>query len=540
MNNAGFYVMNKSRTGEDVPAILLPCGNIQYLHSMIDPKKEAERLVSSAGDIGFAVILGLGGGFACEAVLKLTNAQVLVIDYGKNDIEKLFTQKDYSSLINNNRFTLLVDPSDEEIKNFILENFKPALCGNIKTIPLRSRIEYNKEKFEKAVSVIQESIAITSGDYSVQAHFGKRWFSNIIRNIKHSEENNKIFFNNKYFVSIKECVIAAAGPSLDSQLPLLKKLKKEGVFIISTDTALGSLFYTGIEPDVVVSIDCQYISLSHFTDIKFKSGQIPLILDIASPPALANLHSFTPVFFSSGHPLAVYSSENWRSMPLLDTTGGNVTYTCLSLAQILNIKKITFFGADFSYVNSQTYARGSYIYPYFLKKQNRLSPLEALHSSFLYRSPFLPKTENKNEKKINYYETKQLKFYREKLEEKVSVMDAQIIFAKGNGAPVNLTKINKTQENAICKNKQAAVNENDIKGLNGLEFLKQYRDNIAALPQGASESYLSILNKKEKQVFLTLLPFAAAVRKRNPELESGNLIEEIKYRSIKEIEQVLV
>jgi hypothetical protein len=65
--------------------------------------------------------------------------------------------------------------------------------------------------------------------------------------------------------------------------------------------------------------------------------------------------------------------------------------------------------------------------------------MEALFSTFLYRSPFLP-PENEGNQKQNYYETSSLRFYRKKLEEKASMIDAQIFCAKGLGAPVNLYK----------------------------------------------------------------------------------------------------
>ena len=329
-----FYTFLKSREGEIVPAINLPNGENQPLHSMIDPKKEAQRLVSTIGDMGFVIFLGLGGGFSAEAALELTGADIVVIDFNKDSMEELFAGKDYSFILNNSRFSLLMDPGDEEIKRFILENYKPALHGGIKTIPLRTRIEHDRQKFEKAAAAVQEAIEIVSGDYSVQAHFGKRWFSNIIRNIKTADtfKNNNLTGNDLIKAnSIKKAAIAAAGPSLDTQLPELLQLQSQGVFIISTDTALGALLHNKIEPNAVVSIDCQHISYYHFMGNNLcKDKCIPLILDIASPPMLADLNAVSPVFFSSGHPLAHYICANWQKLPLLDTSGGNVTYACLS------------------------------------------------------------------------------------------------------------------------------------------------------------------------------------------------------------------
>jgi hypothetical protein len=520
-----FYTFSKSRSGETVPAIVLPSGEMRPLHSMIDPQREAQRLVSETGDTGFVVFLGLGGGFAIEALLAKTEAIVLVIEFNNEGIKELFSVMDYSKLLENERFFLLTDPSNEEIKNFIVENYKPSLCGGIKTIPLRARTEADHQLFDSAVLSIQEAIEIVSQDYSVQSHFGKRWFSNIIRNVLNAGSENT---NLKKFPSyIQEAAIIAAGPSLDKQISVLKEYKSRQVFIICCDTALPALLHHGIEPDAAVSIDCQHISYYHFLCCGRRNLQnIPLLLDIASPPMLS---SFSHLFFSSGHPLAQYISSHWQPFPNLDTSGGNVTYACLSLAENLGAQRVTFFGADFSYVNSRTYARGTYIYSYFEKKQNRFSPLEAQSSSFLYRSPFLPK----NNEEQNYRETSSLRFYREKLEEKAAKMTVQIFRAQGQGAPVNLTRKKANKNNSVFKTEIEKPN------ISGIDFLKQYREKIAFLPEVNSANYLNKLDIKNRQVFNTILPTAAAIKRGNPHLKQKDLIEETKQFCINQINNVL-
>ena len=527
------YTFLKSRSGEVVPA-LMHHENAQPLHSMIDPKREAERLVSTiTEDTGLLIFLGLGGGYAPEAALDYTDAQVLVIDYCTNSIAELFRSKDYTKLLRNERFFFLADPSDDEIKNYIFEYYSPSLCGGIKTIPLRARTEKDQINFKRAFSVIQQAIEDTASDYSVQAHFGKRWFSNIIRNIK-TIENSQDFFKPENLISANaQAIIVAAGPSLDLQLPSLAEHKKKRDFIICSDTALPVLLNFGIEPDAAVSIDCQHISYYHFLGCNLN---IPLFLDIASPPLLSRFSS-SAFFFRSAHPLAIYVSRYFRALPPVDTSGGNVTYACLSLAEYLGAKKIRLFGADFSYIGSRTYARGTYIYPFFTKKHNRLSPLEALFSSFLYRNPFLPPETNSKE---NYYETSQLRFYRKKLEKKAEIMDAQITAEKGQGAPIDFSR--KISHNT--ENRNIGFSGKTFKS--GFDFLEQYRKNITALPAvgalpaaGNAINYFRGLDNKTREIFATLLPYAAALKYRSPLLKAQDLIEETKYACAREIERVL-
>ncbi|MCL2805540.1 MAG: DUF115 domain-containing protein [Treponema sp.] len=513
------YSFSQSRSAETVPAY-----NKQPLHSMVDPVREAQRIVSSSASDGFLICLGLGGGFIPKAALEATDAQVTVIDFDIKSIIQLFSHIDYTHLLNNNRFFLLIDPDKEEIKNFVFENYKPALWGGIKTIPLRTRTETDKPLFDLAILNLQETIEEVSADYSVQAHFGKRWFSNIIRNIGRA---NFTFNKN---INAENTAIAAAGPSLDTRLLELKEFKLNGGFVICCDTALAVLLNNNIKPDVIVSIDCQFISYYHFIGSDIQS--IPLVLDITSPPLLSRFSSF-PCFFSGGHPLVRYISNTLndggsQALPILDTSGGNVTYACLSLAEYLGAKHITFFGADFSYINSQTYARGTYIYPFFHKKQNRLSPAEALFSRFLYRSELSWVTPLSLAKTGKYYDTGTLRFYRKKLEEKISKMTAKINF-KESQLPT-----------AHCPLPSANSSLQTVNyPLPASLFLKQYRDDIAALPQAyEKENYIKKLNTKEMQIFTTLLPYAAAIRKRRAELKTFELIEEVKQCCIKDIDRI--
>ncbi|MCL2184792.1 MAG: DUF115 domain-containing protein [Treponema sp.] len=525
------YTFIQSRTGETVPV-----KNDQLLHSAIDPKREAQRLVSSVTErqnTFFLIFLGLGGGFSPEAALELTDSIITIIDFDIAGIAELFSSKDYSHLINNDRVSFLIDPSGEEIKEYLINNFIPALYDGIKTIPLRTRTENDRLPFDSVIKNIQEAIDIISGDYSVQAHFGKRWYSNIIRQLANNEnplKNNSII-QGKIENANFECAIIAAGPSLDIQIKTIAEMKSKGVLIISSDTAFPALTHNNIEPDLIVSIDCQHISYYHF--LNFKPRSIPLILDIASPPLLSRL-SETPVFFASNHPLARHIAQI-NQLPLLDTSGANVTYACLSLAELLGAKRITLFAADFSYVNSQSYARGTYIYPYFLKRQNRFSTAETLFSKFLYRSPFVNSVINKDNK---YYETSSLRFYRKKLEEKVSLMQADVLGTSGMG-----TSFSEKKEKGIIDQKAENKNQTTKKReqiKNGVEILIEYKENILALPLAQeNENYIKKINNEQLQIFYTLLPYAAFIRKQNPAIKIKEIIEEVKRCSILEIEKFL-
>jgi hypothetical protein len=399
-------------------------------------------------------------------------------------------------------------------------------------LPLRTRAELDKQKFSAAGDAIQRAIERVSSDYSVQAYFGTRWFANIIRNLGPAQ------LQNRSVPPIREAAICAAGPSLDDQIPLLLEQKqKRELFVISADTSLPALLYRGLRPDAVVSIDCQHISYYHFMGAD--CADIPLFLDIASPPLLSGF-SGKPFFFSGGHPLAAYISQEWRPLPLLDTSGGNVTYACLSLAERLGAQRITVYGADFSYPAGRVYARGTYIYPFFERRQERRPPLEAQLSSFLYRTPFLPAEDTEHvfaQTEIPPYETAALRRYRKSFVQKVLTMEADVSAAQGRGMPLLFDSIGKPSRPVDPRNRVFSLFAPGKMMMDANRFLEQYRRDIEALPVFSHETFRG-LELEQRRVFITLLPQAAAFRHRHPDLSIPDLVEAVKRYSIDEISVV--
>jgi hypothetical protein len=503
ITSGGVYRFLESRSGETIPALTDSNGAAHPLHSTIDPRREGERLISTLSEEGCLVFLGLGGAFAAEAALeRKATRKIFIIEYDNNGIAELLSSRDYVKLFGDERFRFLSDPSPEKIQTFILSNYMPAIDGGIRVFPLRVRTD-SDNRFSAAADAVKNAIDEVSRDYSVQAYFGKRWFSNIIRNCVTVEKQNV------RLLPVRKAIVCAAGPSLEDQLVQIKNSGAKGQkesFLIATDTSLPVLQNAGLEPDAVISIDCQHISYQHFF------GALPqktlLFLDLASPPLIAS-RTGNKVFFSGGHPLSLYLSREWRSLPVLDTSGANVTYAALSLAELLGAREISLFGADFSYPRGKTYARGAYIYPYFEKKQFRFAPVEAQHSVFLYRDSSLEKKTGAEGKW--YYETRSLRFYREKAREKEKA------FKEGTARDLVLFSSGPVRQSAF-------------------EFFKEYKKSLELL-----KSFGPIANHEQcesAELTATMLPLAAYFRRINPLYSNEELFTAVKLFCIKELEKL--
>ena len=546
------YKFLESRNGDVIPAWVDSTGAAHPLHSIMDPKKEAKRLIDTAESGGFLILLGLGGGYYAEAALERDDiGMVLVIEYDINGLSELLCRQNYAHIFGDSRFHILADNTEAEVEAFILDMYRPVMYGGIRVIPLRARTGLDTIPYARAGNAIESAINRVSADYSVQAHFGKRWLSNILRNLRSAEEIHRAL------PPVRRAAVCAAGPSLTMQIKGLREKRKE-LFLIAADTSLPCLLYEGLTPDAVISIDCQHISYYHFMD-GIPEG-VFLFLDLVSPPLLSSC-SGKPMFFSGGHPLTRYISRSWKALPELDTSGGNVTYAAVSLAEQLGAREIELYGADFSYPWGISYAKGTYIYPFFGKYQNRFSPLEAQASAFLYRTPL--------EKVIRaggdswYYENRALTFYRERLEEKSGRMEAVIIPVEGLGAPI---KIRRRSPGSSGGTSAGAYSGNSASGayagasgqsgnmprnlrifsfgkatMDAGEFLDHYRNRIAGLPLPGKNTadYLALLKDEDQAVFTTMLPAAAALRRRLPPGDFRELLIETQKFCVNQIDRVL-
>lgn len=516
------YRFLSARNGEVVPAAVDRDGSARPLHSLVDPEKEALRLMTTVPNGGFLILFGLGGGYVARAALASEGIQgLIVVDFGIDGTAELLASKEYVSLFGDPRFRLLIDPAFEDLQEAVLNLYRPALSGGISVLPLRARVETDAEAFAGASASVKSIIDSISDDYSVQAYFGKRWFANIVRNIRESAGPVQPT------VPVKSVAVTAAGPSLDEQLPSLRARRKE-FYILATDTSLPALLDADLKPDAVISIDCQHISYYHF--MRGLPGDVPLYLDLASPPVVAS-RTRNLRFFSGGHPLTVYISRVWRSFPRVDTSGGNVTYAAVALADRLGAERIELFGADFSYPFGSSYSRGTYIHPYFRRMQTRLQPLEGLFSSFVFRNESLKKEQDERGWR---YETKPLVGYRVRLERLAERIDARIEPKPGSGAPIAVPGSGKKRSGPIQLMSTGQPN------MSAASFLDQYASAIGRLPALGSSvcEYYANLSEEGRDVFTTLLPTAAAIRKRENDMTASAVIEAVREYSLSELKRI--
>jgi hypothetical protein len=411
-------------------------------------------------------------------------------------LKALFQNVELAGVLSDRRVGIVAGPDAGSVEGYILSRYVPAIDGGLAAIPLKPWCELEDRFFGGAADEVLSAAARNRADYSAQAHFGKRWFSNILGNLP-AVERAGVEESSRSVAHV-----TAAGPSLDAQVRILAERDGKSR-LIATDTSLPWLVRSALLPDAIVSIDCQNYCYLHF--MGGFPREVPLFLDLASPPILAR-RAERFAFFASSHPFVRYLSERWRAFPRVDTSGGNVTQAGISLARELGADTVHLYGADFSYPDGKPYARGTYLFDVFALRESRRKPSEGYFYSFLYRAEGTAKEWTGEGWR---YTTPVLLEYRRSLLGALPVLGIALIPAKGKGLPIE------TGARGVGKRSSPG---SDVRAVWARakpvciwrDFLGAYAEDLRGLPEPGDPlwQYFAGVTALQRDLWATLLPLA--------------------------------
>ena len=419
--------LTTAKNGMQIPVFL----SGRTMESRYNPERDAENLLNTIGEntrpeAGFFLVLGIGSGCFVKLLSeKFPEAKIAAVELYKEDITFLEQQELVSQLNKNPQvdFCCL-----DELEEFLIQNYLPGKFGELKIIEQRAWVNENSEHIAKINSILNKTIGIISADFSVQAHFGKIWTSNIINNSRLAEKyNSSELFNTIKSNNHKTAVIAGAGPTLDKTIEFVIK-EPDKYYIIATDTAGHALSKRGIIPDVVVSIDAQSVSYNHFTSTNQTDSNTKTIyaFDLCANHSAAKHICLNNkvLFFCSGHPLAAAINTSCNSpLPYFFSGAGTVTITALDMAVQAGFQEIRILGADFSYSNGKAYTCGTYLDTLYNTASSKLKESEQTFSRLMFRTELIKLDENKTTTAV-------LEAYKKSLE--TYLCQKEISFTKSN------------------------------------------------------------------------------------------------------------
>lgn len=397
--------ISEAKNGSKIPLFK----NGKPANSKYNP--DAERILFESSPQGCIIVAGIAGGFHIEKLLQEKNISLIIAV--EADSESLEFCKQFSSVnkISECNKVILCDKSN--LEKILYMKYFPALYKNLTLVFNRAWKNENPQIAQEISLTVKNFLEKVSADYSVQAHFGKLWQRNILLNLKFiSEHNNKNFFsaNIEQDKIKKTAAIVAAGPTLDFSI---EEIKHGDFFVISTDTAFGTLLQNSIIPDAVINIDAQHISSEHFFCTKKETKTI-FIFDLCSNPESVNLvcnKKNKIQFCINQHPLSLLATKN-MDVKKIESGAGTVTIAAADWAKSCGFQKLKFFGADFSYSFGKPYTKGTYLEKQFFSKSDRFISAEEKYVALMFRTEL-----EKIPGKENSFTTEVLMRYKKSLDE---------------------------------------------------------------------------------------------------------------------------
>ncbi len=417
------YKIDKAKSGD---VILGSKKNDKYIsyHSKYNPVREAESLIKTTipKEPQILVIAGFALGYLVEAALSIfKSCKVIIFDFDWVVLKIALENRNLSKIFTNPRIHFVFDSSPQTLIDYIKE-FKTSNIGFIVHKPSKQMYPDFYDKLVEAIRNFNNSKGINIATLN---RFQRLWSRNILKNIIPFilYKGVNITFD-KYR---HPCVIVAAGPSLNKNINLLKKVKGKAI-IIAVDTALQVLQYYGIEPDFAIAIDPQYVNKKYFENLK--DSNTVLVCESSISPNIFNAYSNKKLILGSAFHLVKWL-EGFTGEKGEIEIGGSVVTAAYGLAKKMGCNPIVFIGLDLAYSDNQTHLKGTYFEENCFYLSTRFKNINYFNWNLLEKSnTFNVKGYN------NQYVKSDRKFYmfQKWLESKFAETDQTVIDATEGGA----------------------------------------------------------------------------------------------------------
>ncbi|MDN4492201.1 motility associated factor glycosyltransferase family protein [Ureibacillus aquaedulcis] len=324
-----------------------------YVHSKYNPIVESERIAAKDYSINCTHILfGYGKGYIVDSLLKkIKNESIIIVD-PLIEIGKIHIEQRHKRILN-------IYYWSENSVNTLGYLISSISEGKSLKIKISITPNYNKlfeNEYRDLLIYLRDFQNKTQINYNTEVLFAEQWQSNFSKNVPLIAKDESLsVLHNKFDLPV---ILAAGGPSLTKQIPLLKKIQ-EHVIIIASGSTINSLLAEDLEPDFIISIDGGEPNYNHFKDLHFEKAK--LIYAPYNHPGVRKSFSKKCYVFTQVHQeeMGKYLLSNIGiNLPIL-AGGGTVAHYGVTVARLLNSGPIAMIGQDLAYTNNQTHAEGN-------------------------------------------------------------------------------------------------------------------------------------------------------------------------------------
>ena len=209
---------------------------------------------------------------------------------------------------------------------------------------------------------------------------GRRWLLNVFNNLAELPNSRSLDES----TADRPTVLVGAGQSLEHCLDALQRFRSE-VRIVAVDTALGSLYAAGIQPDYVIVLESQLINREHL--LGFMRHGTTFVFDISSAPQIVRqVEPQFRCFFASRFTECAFLRRLERSgLPATwIPPRGSVAVAGLETLSNRIGRPLYLLGTDFSFQTGKPHARGTGSHRWYLRHCSRLHP-DSLYAQAMQR-----------------------------------------------------------------------------------------------------------------------------------------------------------
>lgn len=336
---AEYVRMRVNKAG--VPSLLFKG---RQLMSLFDPEQEAMEVASTALEKGYSQVLGfgLGFGFHVPAILEAEKTTAFIIFEPDFD---LFVASlgivNLSEYLSNPKLHIVTDLK----QLFFSVPYGNKLMPEISEAPLPGYHGAFMEEYDRFVERIRD--VVRNSDILVSTVLCRDgvWYDYMIENFPHYCDLPSIGRLRDKFKGIP-AVIVAAGPSLDKNYQLLKKIKGKAL-ILSVGTAIEKFASLGIAPDITLVLESNDIMYQFKNARNMDQGYFAL-----TPNSFGKLFDlpFKGKFcFTGHHEENVFVLEQLNKPDTVIAAGGSVATAAFSIAALCGCDPIIMVGQDLAF-----------------------------------------------------------------------------------------------------------------------------------------------------------------------------------------------
>lgn len=340
--------IKESRVGVPTVRVLSSNGKWIFLHSSIDPVKEAQKIADSVtqepGKI--IVVYGFGLGYLVDALLKTTDKRNLlfIVEPDYDLFCAAMAARDLRHLIASDRICLVVSDEVSKIRSNFFAIYDETKYNEIVMTGLLGHQTVYPVVYHQVMPSIKDVVDAKLFNLVTMVKMGPDSVSNALLNLPDycTHPGISSLFGR---LAGMPAIIVAAGPSLNKNIHLLKEAKGKAV-IFAVGTALKALEKWEIEPDFIFTVDPQRLNFdSHFKGVNMKRSA--LVSEIQAHHMILENHQ-GPIFVSGDMPIVKWFGESIENKGKIES-GGSVANNAFAAAYKMGADPIVLIGQDLAY-----------------------------------------------------------------------------------------------------------------------------------------------------------------------------------------------